>query len=157
MSKENKHRLVLLVEESIYKEFKKLAEEQNRTAGNLGTTLIKEYVNCNPYVIKQKKVKKTRLGTLQKILFFKPENQLVEANYKFYILEDSILKIGNIQTVNAKIGEGEYDRNGVIEQFRTGVEDASIIAQKQITIDENGNISLAEMDKLIQEKDEEER
>ena len=72
-------------------------------------------------------------------------------------IEDSILKIGNTQTVNAKIGEGEYDRNGVIEQFRTGVEDASIIAQKQITIDENGNISLAEMDKLIQEKDEEER
>lgn len=47
MSKENKHRLVLLVEESIYKEFKKLAEEQNRTAGNLGTTLIKEYVKNN--------------------------------------------------------------------------------------------------------------
>lgn len=54
--------------------------------------LIKEYVNCNPYVIEQKKVIKTRLGTLQKILFFQPENQLVEANYKFYIPEDSILK-----------------------------------------------------------------
>ena len=65
-------------------------ENLNIVAGK--DNLIKEYVNCNPYVIEQKKVKKTRLGTLQKILFFKPENQLVEANYKFYILEDSILK-----------------------------------------------------------------
>ena len=65
-------------------------ENLNIVAGK--DNLIKEYVNCNPYVIEQKKSKKTRLGTLQKILFFKPENQLVEANYKFYILEDSILK-----------------------------------------------------------------
>ncbi len=47
MSKEEKHRLVLLVEKSIFEEFKKLAEEQNRTAGNLGTTLIKEYVKTH--------------------------------------------------------------------------------------------------------------
>lgn len=54
--------------------------------------LTKKYVNCNPYVIEQKKIRKTRLGTLQKILFFQPEKQLIEANYKFYIPEDSILK-----------------------------------------------------------------
>ncbi len=39
-----KKRFVLLVEEEVFQKFKKLAEEQNRTAGNLGTTLIKEYV-----------------------------------------------------------------------------------------------------------------
>jgi len=39
-----KKRFVLLVENDVYEEFKKLAEEQNRTAGNLGTTLIIDYV-----------------------------------------------------------------------------------------------------------------
>lgn len=47
MEKNNKKRFVLLVEEEIFEKFKKLAEEQNRTAGNLGTTLIKEYVKNN--------------------------------------------------------------------------------------------------------------
>ncbi len=42
-----KKRFVLLVEEDIYKKFKELAKEQNRTAGNLGTTLINEYVQKN--------------------------------------------------------------------------------------------------------------
>lgn len=39
-----KRRFVLLIEPEIFEEFKKLAQEQNRTAGNLGTMLIKEYV-----------------------------------------------------------------------------------------------------------------
>lgn len=39
-----KKRFVLLVDVDVYEDFKKLAEEQNRTAGNLGTTLIKNYV-----------------------------------------------------------------------------------------------------------------
>lgn len=45
--KNNKHRFVLLIEPEIFEEFKKLAQEQNRTAGNLGTTLINEYVRNN--------------------------------------------------------------------------------------------------------------
>ncbi len=40
----NKKRFVLLVDFDIYEDFKKLAEEQNRTAGNLGVTLIKNFV-----------------------------------------------------------------------------------------------------------------
>lgn len=43
----NKKRFVLLLEPEIYEEFKKLAAEQNRTAGNLGATLVKEYVKKN--------------------------------------------------------------------------------------------------------------
>ncbi len=39
-----KKRFVLLVEQDIYEKFKKLAEEQNRTAGNLGTKLVNDYV-----------------------------------------------------------------------------------------------------------------
>lgn len=39
-----KKRFVLLVELEIYEKFKKLAAEQNRTAGNLGTKLINDYV-----------------------------------------------------------------------------------------------------------------
>ena len=46
-TKKTKHRFVLLIEEEIFNDFKKLAENQNRTAGNLGATLIKEYVKNN--------------------------------------------------------------------------------------------------------------
>ncbi len=46
MNKEKK-RFVLLVEQEIYEKFKKLAEEQNRTAGNLGTKLVNDYVKEN--------------------------------------------------------------------------------------------------------------
>ena len=45
--KNKKHRFVLLIEPEIFEEFKELAQEQNRTAGNLGTMLIKEYVKKN--------------------------------------------------------------------------------------------------------------
>lgn len=45
--KNEKHRFVLLIEPEIFEEFKNLAKEQNRTAGNLGATLIKEYVKNN--------------------------------------------------------------------------------------------------------------
>ncbi len=47
MAEKEKKRFVLLVDNDVYQKFKKLAEEQNRTAGNLGTTLIKEYVKEN--------------------------------------------------------------------------------------------------------------
>ena len=41
---EPKKRFVRLVEQEIYDKFKKLAAEQTRTAGNLGTKLINDYV-----------------------------------------------------------------------------------------------------------------
>ncbi len=44
---EEKKRFVLLVDPDIFEKFKELAEEQNRTAGNLGTKLIKDYVKEN--------------------------------------------------------------------------------------------------------------
>ena len=44
---EEKKRFVLLVENDIFEKFKKLAQEQNRTAGNLGTKLVKDYVKEN--------------------------------------------------------------------------------------------------------------
>ncbi len=44
MANEQKKRFVLLVDNEVYEKFKLLAKEQNRTAGNLGTTLINEYV-----------------------------------------------------------------------------------------------------------------
>jgi len=48
MNKKNaKHRFVLLIEPEVFEDFKKLAEEQNRTAGNLGATLVKDYVKNN--------------------------------------------------------------------------------------------------------------
>jgi len=42
-----KKRFVLLIEPEIFEKFKVLAEEQNRTAGNLGTKLVKDYVKEN--------------------------------------------------------------------------------------------------------------
>ena len=44
---EEKKRFVLLVDPDVFQKFKELAEEQNRTAGNLGTKLIKDYVKEN--------------------------------------------------------------------------------------------------------------
>ena len=44
---EDKKRFVLLIEPDVFEKFKKLAQEQNRTAGNLGTKLVKDYVKEN--------------------------------------------------------------------------------------------------------------
>ena len=44
---EEKKRFVLLVDYDVFEKFKKLAQEQNRTAGNLGTKLLKDYVKEN--------------------------------------------------------------------------------------------------------------
>lgn len=44
---EDKKRFVLLVDNDIFEKFKKLAQEQNRTAGNLGTKLVIDYVKEN--------------------------------------------------------------------------------------------------------------
>jgi len=41
---EEKKRLTLLVDSDIFEKFKFLAKEQNRTAGNLGTKLVNDYV-----------------------------------------------------------------------------------------------------------------
>ena len=43
MGKEKK-RLTLLIDNDVFEKFKKLAQEQNRTAGNLGTKLVIDYV-----------------------------------------------------------------------------------------------------------------
>ena len=47
MASEEKKRFTLLIETSIYQKFKELAESEERTAGNLGTKLIKDYVKEN--------------------------------------------------------------------------------------------------------------
>lgn len=44
---EEKKRLTLLIDYEIYEKFKKLAQAQTRTAGNLGTKLINDYVKEN--------------------------------------------------------------------------------------------------------------
>ena len=72
---------------------------------------------------------------------------------------DGIIKVGDTQTVNSKVVKGEFDREGAINQYRTGIENAEEIAFKKMVKGENGNISLQEMDNLIQnneiEQDEE--
>ena len=44
---EEKKRLTLLIDQEIFEKFKKLAEEQDRTAENLGNKIIKDYVKNN--------------------------------------------------------------------------------------------------------------
>ena len=44
---EEKKRLTLLVDIDVFDKFKHLAIEQNRTAGNLGTKLVNDYVKKN--------------------------------------------------------------------------------------------------------------
>ncbi len=44
---EDKKRFVLLVDNEIFEKFRYLAREQNRTAGNLGTKLVNDYVKEN--------------------------------------------------------------------------------------------------------------
>ncbi len=44
---EEKKRLTLLIDPEIFEKFKKLAQEQDRTPGNLGAKLIKDYVKDN--------------------------------------------------------------------------------------------------------------
>lgn len=44
---EEKKRLTLLIDNDVFEKFKKLAQEQNRTAGNLGTKLVIDYVKEN--------------------------------------------------------------------------------------------------------------
>ena len=42
--KNPKQRLVVLLEENLFEEFKKIAIAENRTVGNLGATVIKEFL-----------------------------------------------------------------------------------------------------------------
>ena len=43
--KEDKHRFVVIIEKDIYEKFKKLAEKEKRSASNLASKLITDYVN----------------------------------------------------------------------------------------------------------------
>lgn len=75
-------------------------------------------------------------------------------------ITDGILNLANTQTINSKVENGEFNREDVIEQYKSGVTSANQIATKEISIDENGNISLSpvsqqEIDALIQDNDEE--
>lgn len=47
IKKEEKHRFVVLIEKDIFARFKELALKENRTAGNLATKLLKDYVERN--------------------------------------------------------------------------------------------------------------
>lgn len=47
MIKEKKHRFVVLIDKDVFEKFKDLAENQNRSASNLGAILIKDYVKEN--------------------------------------------------------------------------------------------------------------
>ncbi len=55
-----------------------------------------ENIDCAPCVIEEKRIKKLRCDLLQKILFFDfSEAETLETNYKFYILDENIIKTYN--------------------------------------------------------------
>ncbi len=45
--KEEKHRFVVIIEKKIFEEFKKLAQKEQRSASNLASKLIVDYVTKN--------------------------------------------------------------------------------------------------------------
>ena len=45
--KEEKHRFVVIIEKDTFEQFKKLAEKEQRSASNLASKLITDYVNKN--------------------------------------------------------------------------------------------------------------
>lgn len=42
--KKDKHRFVVIIEQEIFEEFKKLAEKEKRSASNLANKLINDYI-----------------------------------------------------------------------------------------------------------------
>lgn len=42
--KEDKHRFVVIIEKEVFKEFKNIAEKEQRSASNLASKLISDYV-----------------------------------------------------------------------------------------------------------------
>ena len=42
--KENKHRFVVIIEKTIFEKFKTLAEKEKRSASNLASKIINDYV-----------------------------------------------------------------------------------------------------------------
>lgn len=82
-------------------------------------------------------------------------------------ISDYILNIANTQTANSRMEDGAYNRDEIISQYTSAINETSTIATKEMIKDENGNISLSqiseqEMDALIQndgriQKDDEER
>lgn len=53
-----------------------------------------ENIDCSPCIIEEKRVRKSKCDLLQKILFFNLlGTQTREMNYKFYILDENIIKI----------------------------------------------------------------
>lgn len=47
MAKEKKQRFVILIDKESYEKFRELAEKQNRSASNLGSIVIKDYIKQN--------------------------------------------------------------------------------------------------------------
>ena len=45
--KEDKHRFVVIIEKETFEEFKNIAEKEKRSASNLASKLITEYVKNN--------------------------------------------------------------------------------------------------------------
>ena len=45
--KEDKHRFVVIIEKEMFEKFKKLAEKEKRSASNLASKLINDYVENN--------------------------------------------------------------------------------------------------------------
>lgn len=75
-------------------------------------------------------------------------------------ISDYILNIANTQTANSRIEKGTYDRDEVISQYTSAINETSKIATKEMSVDDKGNISLSpvseqEIDALIQDNDEE--
>lgn len=74
-------------------------------------------------------------------------------------ISNYIINIGDTQTANSRLKNGTIDKSKAINQYKSALSETNDIALKQISRDENGNISLSlipqqEIDSLIQDDDE---
>ena len=47
--KEENHRFVVIIDKETFKEFKEIAQKENRSASNLASTLIKKYIKDSKF------------------------------------------------------------------------------------------------------------
>ena len=75
-------------------------------------------------------------------------------------IADYIKEIAETQSINSSLEEGSITKQDALEQYREAIESARDTSTKELSIDENGNISLSQVSREDIDKameDEEER
>ena len=74
-------------------------------------------------------------------------------------MADYIKEIAGTQNTNSRLEEGSITKQDALEQYRTAIESVRDVSTKELSIDENGNMSLsqvsrAEIDRAMEDEEE---